>query len=468
MIELKNMLLKISTTHQPATDLGYLLHKHPDKVQTFDVSGGNAVVFYPEATAEKCTVALLLQLDSIDLVRKLKTPGNTLMLHHYVNDRPYTASSFTSVAIAKTFSSALNGTCKDRPELVEQIMLFEVSIPVMKVRAREGILENIFEPLGYQIEVTQHPLDEVHSEWGMSQYVSLKLTNQLTLKDLLSHLYVLFPVFDNEKHHYISEQEVEKLISKAGDWLQHHPEKEFITRRFLGNLSSLAKTALARLIPEEEILENEQEETSPEPEKKVRLHQVRLNAALEQLKASGAKKVLDLGCGEGRLIRMLIKERQFERVLGMDVSYRELLKAKSKLYYDNMSPRQQERVLLIQGSLMYKDARLKGYDAAAIVEVIEHMDEDRLDAFEQILFGYIAPQTVIITTPNSEYNVKYEFLEEDTFRHNDHRFEWTRQQFEDWATRMSEQFDYQYNITPIGDLDKEVGAPSQMAVFTKK
>jgi len=230
----------------------------------------------------------------------------------------------------------------------------------------------------------------------------------------------------------------------------------------------MAKTALAQLIPEEERIAAEQEEPQPEPEKKVRLHQVRLDAALEQLKASGAKKVLDLGCGEGRLMRMLIKEHQFEHILGMDVSYRELLKAKSKLYYDRMTPRQQERVSLIQGSLMYKDARLKGYDAAAIVEVIEHMDEDRLDSFEQILFGYIAPQTVIITTPNGEYNVKYEFLEEDTFRHSDHRFEWTRKQFEEWATRMSEQFDYQFNITPIGDFDEKVGAPSQMAVFNKK
>ncbi len=461
------MILKITTTHQPATDLGYLLHKHPAKVQTFDISGGNVVVFYPEAKEERCTVAMLMQLDSIDLVRKLKTPGNSLMLQHYVNDRPYTASSFTSVAIAKVFSSALNGTCKDRPELIDQPMPFEVNIPAIKVSGQEGLLEDIFEPLGYEITATQHPLDEVHAEWGMSNYYSLTLKNTLTLKDLLSHLYVLIPVFDNNKHHYISRNEIDKLINKAGDWLQHHPNKEFITRRYLGHISSLAKTALTRLIPEENEIEAAEKEVV-EPEKKVRLHQVRLNAALEQLKQSGAKRILDLGCGEGRLIRMLLKERQFEKILGMDVSYRELLKAKDRLYYDQMSPRQKERIGIIQGSLMYKDARLKDYDAAAVVEVIEHMDEDRLDSFEQVLFDYIKPETVVITTPNSEYNVNYEFLEDDNFRHDDHRFEWTRAEFKSWADKVCEQFDYQVNIQMLGDVDEAVGGPSQMGVFTKK
>ncbi|MFN0201697.1 MAG: 3' terminal RNA ribose 2'-O-methyltransferase Hen1 [Bacteroidia bacterium] len=465
------MLLTITTTHQPATDLGFLLHKHPDKVQSFSLAAGNAYVFYPEAKEEKCTAALLLSLDVVDLVRKLRSPQN--LLKQYVNDRPYVASSFTSAAIAEIFGSALNGKCATRPELLGVKMPFEVSVAVMRVSGGEYLLRKMFEPLGYEIEIERHILDTQFTQWGESRYYSVKLKNTLTIKELLSHLYVLFPVFDNEKHYWVNKEEVEVLLKKGEGWLNSHPEKQWISRRFLkgiGNLTSMAMEGLT----DEEVIEAElaeeaiENEAQVEKEKRISLHQQRLDAALEQLKNLGAKKVLDLGCGEGKLLKMMLNEGQFTQILGMDISTSSLMKAKEKLYYDKMNDHQKQRLQLIHGSLTYRDTRLAGFDAAAIIEVIEHLDLDRLTAFERCVFEFAHPKHVIITTPNAEYNVKYETLSADTFRHSDHRFEWKRAEFQAWAAKVCEKFGYEVAFFPIGEEDAEVGASSQMGVFSMK
>ena len=201
------------------------------------------------------------------------------------------------------------------------------------------------------------------------------------------------------------------------------------------------------------------------PALKETLHQKRLALVLEKLKESGAKSVLDLGCGEGKLIRMLLKEKQFNNITGMDVSYQELTKCKERLHWDEMAPRQKERINLFQGALTYKDKRLEGFDAAAVVEVIEHLDENRLKSFERVVFECAQPKTVILTTPNGEYNILFENMEADTMRHKDHRFEWTRNEFETWAKQVAETNNYKVEFCPIGEEDEKVGAPSQMAIF---
>lgn len=461
------MLLTISTTHQPATDLGYLLYKHPGKLQTLDISQGKIHIFYPEATEQKTTIALLLDIDPIGLVRNSKGPsGEGFMLEHYVNDRPYVASSFMSVALSKAFSTAMNGTCKDKPELVNEKLPLEITISVLPAKGGEIFLRRLFEPLGYQINVTPHELDSSFPEWGMSRYFTVNLNTQLRLRDVLSHLYVLIPVLDNDKHYWIGEHEVEKLMAKGEGWLQTHPERDQITRRYLKNLSALTRQAFAVLDPEDEMQEEVEDIPDEIIEKRKTLHEQRLSLTLEQLKKSGAKRVLDLGCGEGKLLRLLLKEKQFEEILGMDVSYRSLEIAKDRLHFDRMTSKQLERIKLIQGSLLYRDKRLSGYDAAAIVEVIEHLDTSRLTAFEKTVFSFARPQTVVITTPNIEYNRKYETLAAGTFRHTDHRFEWTRSEFETWAKNIAGLYSYQVEFLPVGPEDAEAGAPSQMGVFT--
>lgn len=464
------MLLTISTTHSPATDLSFLLHKHPARLQSVELSQGTAHIFYPHADDNRCTVALLLDIDSIGLVRKSGEGGpDSFTLGHYVNDRPYVASSFMSVAIAKAFSTAMNGKCEKRPGLVEQVMPFEVTVSVIPAsKGGEFLIRKLFEPLGYTVSLEQYVLDPKFPEWGQSKYFTLKLKGTLKLKELLSHLYVLIPVLDNEKHYWVSQHEVEKLLEKGQGWLKGHPEKEQIIKRYLRNISGLAKNALARLMDDEPVTVSEDENESQLDVVKEKLHDRRLRTVLDELVSVGAKTVVDLGCGEGKLLRMLLKEKQFEKILGVDVSYCTLEKAVDRLGYNEMPPKQKERISIIQGALTYRDKRVEGFDAAAIVEVIEHLDLNRLKAFERVVFEFAKPNTVILTTPNREHNELFETMEAGAMRHTDHRFEWTRVEFETWAKAVADENKYDVTFKPVGDVHERVGAQTQMATFRIK
>jgi 3' terminal RNA ribose 2'-O-methyltransferase Hen1 len=462
------MLLTLSTTHRPASDLSFLLHKHPDRLQSFDLSFGRAHVFYPELSDDHAAACLLLDVDSVDLARGQSAEQNAL-LSQYVNDRPYVASSFLSVAISQVFGTALGGRCKDRPELVGTPLALAARIDVLPVRGGEDFLHRLFEPLGYTVEATRHPLDERFPDWGDSPYYSVRISGSKTLSELLTHLYVLVPVFDNEKHYYVGEDELDKLLIKGAGWLARHPEKEQITRRFLRHRSSLYREALARLV-EEETPEPADDDSPPDPreaqlEQPISLHEQRHGAVLAALKASGARRVLDLGCGEGKLLRELLKVPQFEEIVGLDVSIRSLEIANKKLKVDRLPTRQAERLKLLHGSLIYRDKRLEGFDAAAVVEVIEHLDPPRLSALERVLFEFARPKFVAVTTPNQEYNVMWETLPAGQFRHSDHRFEWTRPQFQDWAGQVASRHGYQVRFLPVGPESENVGSTTQMCLF---
>ncbi|MBW3543804.1 MAG: 3' terminal RNA ribose 2'-O-methyltransferase Hen1 [Planctomycetes bacterium] len=462
------MLLTISTDYQPATDLGFLLHKHPDRFQTFNLSFGQAHVFYPETGAECCTACLLLDVDPVGMVRR-RGREQSFLLGQYVNDRPYVASSFLSVAISQVFGTAMLGRCKDRPELAQTPIPLSARLEVLPVRAGEGFLHRLFEPLGYTVEARRHPLDERFPEWGESPYHSVTIRGTRTLSELLTHLYVLVPVFDNEKHYFVGEDEVEKLLAKGAGWLAQHPERDAIARRYLRHRSALYRQALARLVEEEQIEAAEDESTDRQPEdmleKPLSLNEQRQGAVLAVLRAAGARRILDLGCGEGKLLQELLKEPQFERIVGMDVSMQALQRASRRLAYERLPPIQRERMELIHGSLIYRDSRVAGFDAAAVVEVVEHLDPPRLAAFERVLFEFARPGTVVLTTPNREYNVLWETLPADRFRHSDHRFEWTRAEFHDWADRIAARHGYSVRFLPVGPEEERFGPPTQMGVF---
>ena len=461
------MLLTITTTHQPAGDLGYLLHKHPDRFQSFDLSFGKVHVFYPEVAESHCSACLLLEVDPIGMVRA-KHRNQSFLLGHYVNDRPYVASSFMSVAIAQVLGSAMNGRCKDRPKLVTTAIPLSARIDVLPVRGGEELLRRTFEPLGYAVEATRHPLDDKFSEWGDSPYFSVTVKGTKTIAELLTHLYVLMPVFDNEKHYFVGDDELEKLLAKGEGWLAQHPEKERITRRYLKHQSSLFRQALARLIEADDVAPADVESQLPqedELEKPLSLNEQRHGAVLAALRSCGARKVVDLGCGEGKLLRELLKDWQFEEIVGMDVSIRSLDIAQKRLKLDRLPPRQAERLKLMHGSLIYRDKRLAGFDAAALVEVIEHLDPPRLAALERSVFEFARPKTIVVTTPNREYNVMWESLPAGKLRHTDHRFEWTRKEFQDWAHRVADRHGYVVRFLPIGPADDQVGSPTQMVVF---
>jgi len=474
------MLLTITTTHQPATDLGYLLHKNPARLQSVEITGGQAHVFYPEATPERCTAALLLDLDPIGLVRgQGGAPGEGFSLQEYVNDRPYVASSFLSVALSKAFGTAMNGTCKDRPALPAEALPLAVTVAVVSAPGPDWP-RRLFEPLGYEVETEAYPLDPTQPTWGDSGYYTLHLRHAgLRLQDVLTHLYVLLPVLDNDKHYYVDQNEAEKLLHRGGDWLPRHPERGFITRRYLRYRALYVNPALARLLEgtDEELPAPVGAETdeatslppdavaSSTPETKLSLHDQRLQQVAQEIYQLAPQRVLDLGCGEGKLLRLLLRQPKIEYLLGMDVSHQALARAAQRLHLAEMPPRQRARLDLIQGSLLYKDERLTGFDAAALVEVIEHLDPSRLAALEAVVFGHARPAHVFVTTPNADYNERYETLAAGTFRHADHRFEWSRAEFGAWAAGVAERHGYQVRLVSMGEEAEGVGAPSQLAVF---
>jgi 3' terminal RNA ribose 2'-O-methyltransferase Hen1 len=465
------MLLTITYSGRPATDLGYLLHKNPARVHSAELSFGQAHIFYPEAGPERCTAALALEIDPVGLVRNRRGPrGEGYSLDQYVNDRPYVASSFLSVGIARMLGTTLSGKSKQRQELADQALPFEVRIPAVPCRGGEELLRRLFEPLGYGVSVTGHGLDEKFPEWGPSRYFSVTLENELRLRELLTHLYVLLPVLDDDKHYWVGDDEVDKLLRRGEGWLKGHPERELITKRYLKHQKWLTSEALERLIGEDEPSVDEEAETKSLAEEKIErplsLAEQRMGAVLAVLRGAGAQRVLDLGCGEGRLLRTLLKDKQFAEIVGMDVSHRSLEIAAEKLRLEDLPRMQRERIRLMHGSLTYRDKRLAGFDAATVVEVIEHQDPPRLAAFERVLFEFARPRTIAVTTPNVEYNVKFPTMPVGGLRHRDHRFEWTRKEFEDWANRMADRFGYAVRFLPIGPEDAQAGPPTQMGVFT--
>jgi 3' terminal RNA ribose 2'-O-methyltransferase Hen1 len=455
------MLLTLTTTHQPATDLGFLLHKHPEKHQIFSLPFGTAHVFYPEATAEQCTAALVLDVDPIALVRGGRFARGGGLLDQYVNDRPYAASSFLSVAIQRVFGSALGGRTESRAELAK--MQIELSARLTPLRCRGGLdlARALFEPLGYALTATRV---------GESSYWDVTLSATTRVSQLLTHLYVLIPVLDDQKHYWVTEDEIEKLIRHGEGWLQSHPARDLITRRYLKHQGRLTRLALERLetadgstTESDDVIDTT---TDAPPAPRQRLHDQRLDRVAEELKASGAASVLDLGCGSGKLLGRLIKDRQFTRVCGVDASSRDLEIAAERLHLREMTPARRERINLLLGALTYRDRRLAGFDAAAIVEVIEHIDPPRLDAFADAIFGIAHPRTIVLTTPNAEYNARYEMMDEGEMRHDDHRFEWTRAEFSAWARETAAKFGYAVRFDEIGEADPVLGASTQMGVFT--
>ena len=460
------MLLTLTLTRPPATDLGFLLHKHPERVQEFSLPFGSAHVFYPEVSEERCTAALLLDVDPVGLVRR---GVRFARLDQYVNDRPYVASSFVSVAISRIFNTALAGRCNPRPELPDEVLPLEARLSVLPVTGGDEILQRLFVPLGYDLDTVQHPLDERFPEWGASRYHTVHLRGEVRLRELLTHLYVLIPVLDAQKHYWVGDDEVEKLLARGEGWLSAHPDRELIVNRYLKYQRPLARAALEQLLAEEEpAVDDDADEREAEEEaveEPMRLNEKRHGAVVAVLRASGAKRVLDLGCGSGKLLRALLDEPSFEKIVGVDVVYSVLEMAQRRLRLDRLAPRQRERVELFQTALTYRDKRLAGFDAAAIVEVIEHLDAPRLRSFERDVFGAAKPGTVVVTTPNREYNAKFEGLPAGQFRHRDHRFEWTRAEFEAWGGRIAAENGYAVRFLPIGPEDVELGAPTQMAVF---
>ena len=466
------MLFTITYEGEHTQDLGYLLHKNPDRAQQFSLSFGTAYVFYPEVSDGRTTAALLLDIDPIDLARgKLGSKDGGLF--DYVNDRPYASTSFMSTAMNRVFGTAMKGRCEKRPELAATPLQLTATLTSLKDRGNETLAQEIFEPLGYAVTAVRSTLDDKFPEWGEAPYIDLTISGNVRLADLLNHLYVLIPVFDRQKHYYMNEEEIQKLLDHGEGWLAAHPARERIVKRYFGLKKGLARKAIDRLATgadeDDETAEEAEaaEEAAEEKAARTPLNRQRLETVKNAVLKSGAKSVIDLGCGSAPLTAMLLKEPQSRKITACDVAARALEKAAQRLNVYKLPSVLREKLTLIQGSLTYRDQRFEGYDCACIVEVIEHIEPMRIPAFERVIFEFAKPGTVILTTPNREYNVNYEKLEDDKLRHGDHRFEWTRDEFQQWTEHVCSKFGYSCVISGIGENDEAHGQPTQMGVFTK-
>jgi 3' terminal RNA ribose 2'-O-methyltransferase Hen1 len=463
------MLLTIATTHEPATDLGYLLHKNPGRAHAAQLSFGTARLFFSEASAQRCCAALLLDVDPVGLVRDGTGPASQFALGGYVNDRPYAASSFLSTALAKLLGTAMTGRSKERPELAAQPIALEIGLPVLPCRGGEALLRALFEPLGYQVSARPIPLDPVFPAWGDSEYLTVTLTVTARLRDVLEQVFVLIPVLDDDKHYWAGADEVSKLLRRGGQWLAAHPDRELIAQRYLRHDRRLTRDALARLVADEaadpDRADERQDAAEQAAEHRIGLHDQRIAAVTAAIAASRARRVLDLGCGSGKLTAELLHSAAIDQVTGLDVSHHALAGAARRLHLDTLSPRERGRVELLHGSLTYRDDRLRGFDAAVLMEVIEHLDPPRLAALEQVVFGWARPGTVVVTTPNAEYNALFAGLPAGELRHRDHRFEWNRAQFGQWAAAVAARHGYRVELSGVGPADDAAGGPTQLAVF---
>jgi len=470
------VLLTLTSTTPPATDLGYLLHKHPARVQSFELPVGRATVFYPERAENRATVALLLEVDPIDLVRGRKIGGGEgFSLGQYVNDRPYAASSMLAVALGRVFNTAMSGRCDLRPEVAASPLRLEVHLPVLPCRGGPDLAQEMFGPLGWTVTATPIPADPEIPQWGDSPYVDLRLTGVLRVADALHHLYVLLPVLDDAKHYWVGMDEVDKLVRASAGWLRTHPERELISRRYLAHRRDLVSSVVGRLAEIDDANGESFDNAVPDDTTGESFDNAaprslaaqRRAAVLGRLRAVTAASVIDLGCGEGALLAELLKDPAFTRILGADVSDRALRSATRRLRLDSLPDRQRARIELVQSSLAYRDDRLAGFDAMVLMEVIEHVDPPRLSVLARNVFGHAQPGTVLVTTPNSEYNVRYPDLPPGRMRHPDHRFEWTREQFRRWAESISAEYGYSVRYLPVGPVDEAVGPPTQLAEFNR-
>jgi 3' terminal RNA ribose 2'-O-methyltransferase Hen1 len=460
------MLLTITNRSHPARDLGHLLRKHPDRAQPFELPFGTAHVFYPVASDSECTAALFLDIDPVTLVRGKATSSEGGLVEAYVNDRAYVASSFLSVAISRILGGALNGRYDD-PALAERVMDLEAVITPVR-GADQELAHRMFGPLGYAVDAA---VVEVPGPAQSGSHYSIALAAKTTLQQLLNHIYVLVPVLDGSKHYWVGDEEVEKLFRFGKDWLPAHPDREFITKRYLRRAPSLARAAVARLAELDDGVASDASRAPSSAEREqalerpLRLQDRRIASVVDALHKVGAKSVIDVGCGEGDLIAALARDSQVDRIVGTDVSARELERAKSRLEHVPMATSRRERIALFQSSALYFDHRLNGADAITLLEVVEHVEPDRLPALERIIFGTNKPRNVVITTPNRDYNRLFSGLVGGSMRHPDHRFEWNRSEFAAWAETVATQHGYSVSIEPIGDVDEACGAPTQMAVF---
>lgn len=445
------MQLTIQASGDNVKAISYLLSKNPDNLYERNHKGHLVRLFYSKFTEEEVEVTIFVTPDPIEL---LQNRSNSYDITHYINDREFAVSSIFTSFVRSALGTALNGQPKEEYlKWVSYRFPFKFQFGPVASTFSDLQIKDLFEPIGYEVSISRPEIDYAIDLKEKSSARMITLSANQTLQDALRHLFVLIPVIDDYKHYFIDEKEIEKLQRYGEGWLEEHPKRDSIYRqalRFKEIYSQVERPS-------------SQEQTDEEA-KKVRLNDLRYGKIVEKAEIMRPKSIVDFGSGEGKLSLRLGFLEGVKEILAVEPSEIENLKAKRRFEKVKDQPNFVEPETL-WGSLFYFDERLKGKDLIILCEVIEHIDEYRLPkAMDMILHQY-TPESLIITTPNKEYNVVYDM--EENYRHSDHRFEWTRQEFREWCHARNHQNLYELEFLGIGQEHLSQGFPTQMCVFKR-
>ena len=447
------MQLTIKATGENVKVISHLLAKNPNNIYERKNKGHFIRLFYSTFTETELDVTIFVTPDPLALI---KHTSNAYDIVHYINDREFAVSSIFTSLIRSALGTALNGQPKEEyAKWVDTPFMFQFSFGPVVSSLSDAEIQGLFEPLGYQVDIEYGETDYSFQLKAKSTARFLTISGAVTLQKALQQLFVLIPVMDNYKHYFIDESEVEKIQRYGEGWLDTHPEREFIIRKALRfkEIYSLMK----------ENTEIEEEEKIP---KSPRLNELRYDKIIETINDLPTKKsVVDFGSGEGKLAACLGFVVGVQEILAVEPSERETLKA-VKRFEKIRSKEEFVEPTTMWGSLFYYDERLENKDVIILCEVIEHIDEERLGKAMHLIVNNYKPQALIITTPNQEYNAVYDMT--DAKRHLDHRFEWTREEFEKSCEDWNHLGNYNLEFEGIGEAHEVYGHPTQMCKFVRK
>jgi 3' terminal RNA ribose 2'-O-methyltransferase Hen1 len=445
------MQLSLTVRGSGADVVSYLIAKNPNNPYERDEKGFKVRLVYPIFTTEEVQFVIYVKPDPIDLVRN---SSDLYDITHYINDREFAVSSLFITTIRKALGTALNGKPDEEyQQWVGHEFDMELAFGPVATDLHDKEIADLFEPIGYKVEI-ERGVSSIR-EKSSARYITL--SGRQSVQNALKHVSILIPVIDNYKHYFLDEREIEKLDRYGEGWLEDHPLKQMIVKRAL---------RFNALISQSKFYEKKQRNSDYDESKKVRLNDLRYEAILNLIKLLPHKEsIVDLGAGEGRLSVQLGFVEGIKEILSIEPSNKSRIRAIERFEQVNVKEGYVEPQSL-PGSLYYFDSRLQNKDVIVLCEVIEHIEEDRLPKiFDMILSDY-RPKTLIVTTPNQEYNVLYEL--NDEMRHDDHRFEWTRAQFAQNVETWTEKYPYEVSIQGIGEEHDVYGHPTQMAIFRRE
>ncbi|MBW4084382.1 3' terminal RNA ribose 2'-O-methyltransferase Hen1 [Paenibacillus sp. S150] len=477
------MHLIIRVTGAGAGMLSRLLAKNPDNLYDRMEKEARVRIAFTASSEQEAEAVIYVTPDPVELVKGASSAHNDIT--QYINDREFVVSSLFCTYIRSALGTALNGKTKEAYlPWVNRKLALELTFGPVASNLPDHALEDLFIPLGYEVVLERGDAAYAFELKSRSSVRYIKLKGIQTLQTALRQLFVLIPALDDYKHYYISDDEVDKIRRYGDGWLENHPQRALILKRTL-RFAGAIKHYEDQMAGDGQQAENGASGEAPgiaEPfaapaeasagtgaaeAPKARLNDLRYAAIADTVERLAARRsIVDFGSGGGKLSARLSSVPGVQEIKAVEPSAAAQLRAMDR--FAKLEGRPGAIVPEpVTGSLFYYDEALRGKDVMILCEVIEHIDERRLNRVMETIFHEYAPGTLIITTPNKEYNALYQ-MEHEKLRHRDHRFEWDREAFGAWCSCWTSAYNYSVRLSGIGEFAQEYGYPTQMAIFTKE